>query len=643
MTLDNLPTKTTKVFSQRDVRETPATTATATAVGLTDPQYVTLAVNGDLNNERVLTMGEGLDMSDAGAGSTITINGENATDTNKGISSFDLADFTVTAGAVALKDSVVTTADGDTGTATASAHNLDFIGGTHITTTGASNDITIDVSGALVDNSIANALHRHSELVAYDGSPDPALSVDSTGEVGIGTTSPAGLLHVYKTGGHAKLEIESATDNAQLILNAPADEVAYIGFETEGAEDWQIRRGINQDYLSFYDTDSTSDVLVLEESTGNVGIGTTAPLSKLSINGGLHVGGNSDAGDNNLLVDGTAIITGIATLGDSSQLATSAAPTADADIANKKYVDDNLVDWSVSQTPTVIHADNYTDTGDTTYTAGEGLDLTGTVFSGENATDTNKGICSFDLTDFTVTSGAVALKAAVCMSIDGDSGTATPAVHNIDILGGTGITTAGASNDITITTNDSEIVHDNLSGFVANKHIDWTADQGAVNIHSGNYTIPTQSRNQMFPASMMYSADAAILLDGNYAMRTFTDATTNTAYATWVVPQDWSSGMIFQIYWKSTAASGNCIWKISANWAPSGSDKETNAEDSGNLSSATNGADEVNYKLDPFSFSSAQHGDVVAIKLERLGADGSDTMSADVELIGLVVQYTSTQ
>ena len=36
------------------------------------------------------------------------------------------------------------------------------------------------------------------------------------------------------------------------------------------------------------------------------------------------------------------------------------------------------------------------------------------------------------------------------MSIDGDSGTATPAVHNIDILGGTGISTVGSGNDITI-------------------------------------------------------------------------------------------------------------------------------------------------------------------------------------------------
>ncbi len=35
----------------------------------------------------------------------------------------------------------------------------------------------------LIDNSIANALHRHSELVASDGSPDHALSIDANGSL----------------------------------------------------------------------------------------------------------------------------------------------------------------------------------------------------------------------------------------------------------------------------------------------------------------------------------------------------------------------------------------------------------------------------------------------------------------------------
>ena len=39
----------------------------------------------------------------------------------------------------------------------------------------------------------------------------------------------------------------------------------------------------------------------------------------------------------------------------------------------------------------------------------------------------------------------------------------------------------------------TDIDHDSLSGFVANEHIDWTTDQGATNIHSGNYTNTTYS------------------------------------------------------------------------------------------------------------------------------------------------------
>jgi len=58
-----------------------------------------------------------------------------------------------------------------------------------------------------------------------------------------------------------------------------------------------------------------SDVnrFVIQNSTGNVGIGTAAPFLKLSINGGLHVGGDSDAGDNNILADGTITSTGLLT------------------------------------------------------------------------------------------------------------------------------------------------------------------------------------------------------------------------------------------------------------------------------------------------------------------------------------------
>jgi len=63
-----------------------------------------------------------------------------------------------------------------------------------------------DVTGAeletLTDNSMGDALHRHSELSASDGDPDACVKVDSVGNVGVGTATPAVS---------AKLEIDSTT------------------------------------------------------------------------------------------------------------------------------------------------------------------------------------------------------------------------------------------------------------------------------------------------------------------------------------------------------------------------------------------------------------------------------------------------
>ena len=42
--------------------------------------------------------------------------------------------------------------------------------------------------------------------------------------------------------------------------------------------------------------------------------------------------------------------------------------------------------------------------------------------------------------------------------------------------------------DTNTTYTSSDFTHNSLSGVTANEHIDWTTDQGATNIHAGNYT-----------------------------------------------------------------------------------------------------------------------------------------------------------
>ncbi|MCI5196007.1 MAG: hypothetical protein D3919_07210, partial [Candidatus Electrothrix sp. AW5] len=44
-----------------------------------------------------------------------------------------------------------------------------------------------------------------------------------------------------------------------------------------------------------------SGLTLAVDSADKVGIGTTSPGAKLAINGGVHVGGDSDPGDNNLV------------------------------------------------------------------------------------------------------------------------------------------------------------------------------------------------------------------------------------------------------------------------------------------------------------------------------------------------------
>ncbi len=106
---------------------------------------------------------------------------------------------------------------------------------------------------------------------------------------------------------------------------------------------------------------------------------------------------------------------------------------------------------------------------------GEGIDFAGATISGENATTSNKGIAAFDNADFQVTAGVVTLDADICKTLDGDTGTANAAVHNFDILGGTGISTVGETNNITIT-------NDGVTSIVAGAGIDISGSTGAVTI-----------------------------------------------------------------------------------------------------------------------------------------------------------------
>jgi len=71
----------------------------------------TLTINNDgisiLDSDLTFAAGEGLDVAYDSDTNTVTFSGEDASTTNKGVASFDTNDFTVTSGAVSIKDSGV--------------------------------------------------------------------------------------------------------------------------------------------------------------------------------------------------------------------------------------------------------------------------------------------------------------------------------------------------------------------------------------------------------------------------------------------------------------------------------------------------------------------------------------------------------
>jgi len=121
----------------------------------------------------------------------------------------------------------------------------------------------------LRNDSMADALHRHSELSASDGTPNPALSVDAAGNVGIGTTSPG-----------AKLNILSSVEAAPAVLIRKG---------------YPYGTGEYSDILTIKDKDSTYTLFdissegnayfnfgptrILSIYNGSVGIGTTSPTN----------------------------------------------------------------------------------------------------------------------------------------------------------------------------------------------------------------------------------------------------------------------------------------------------------------------------------------------------------------------------
>ena len=162
----------------------------------------TLSVAGDTGTDSIalatdtLTFagGEGIDTSINSATNTITIAAEDASTSNKGVASFDTADFNVTSGAVELKDTVVKTVTTDSGALTPATHGFSILGGEGIDVTHSGTTITVLGEDASTSNKgVASFADANFTVTAGAVAAKNITLGSSTLTLGSTTTSIAGI------------------------------------------------------------------------------------------------------------------------------------------------------------------------------------------------------------------------------------------------------------------------------------------------------------------------------------------------------------------------------------------------------------------------------------------------------------------
>jgi len=134
----------------------------------------------------------------------------------------------------------------------------------------------INFTGTLYQNGSAFSGGGSSySLDADDGSPTNALYVDAAGEIGIGTTTPSGLLHLDSNSGNVDLLLDSETGFSTIgFRQGGTANMFSMGLVDDGSFRIARAQAINYAPLIFFINDSNQ-----------IGIGTGTPNARLAVVG----------------------------------------------------------------------------------------------------------------------------------------------------------------------------------------------------------------------------------------------------------------------------------------------------------------------------------------------------------------------
>jgi hypothetical protein len=141
------------------------------------------------------------------------------------------------------------------------------------------------------------------EIFELGGGGSRFVIQDGTGNVGIGATvSPSYKLDV-EHGGSTGIRSKSTSSFSVVDIDAQSGDAA-LRFQKAGVNQWNIRNRPADDYLEIFELGGGGSRLVIQDATGNVGIGATvSPSYKLDVEHGGSTGIRSKSTSSFSVVD----------------------------------------------------------------------------------------------------------------------------------------------------------------------------------------------------------------------------------------------------------------------------------------------------------------------------------------------------